>query len=203
MTHFPVRGATTSDLRACAALIGQELRDDDMVRALIPGEEDRERRIAQVHLALLHHTLLTGGAVDVVCGADGGVRAVAMWQPAYPLEASTIDRAVLRSRIAVAIGRKHRAEAEAADAYFASQRPEFPHWYLDTIVVSRHAQGEGNGTHLLQYRLRQINAEGLPVYLEATSNGSRRLYERFGFEPWGKGEELGYGATAMLRHPAR
>jgi predicted N-acetyltransferase YhbS len=42
-------------------------------------------------------------------------------------------------------------------------------------------QGRGLGGALLRERLATADTEGLPAYLEASSPGSKALYERHGF----------------------
>ena len=80
--------------------------------------------------------------------------------------------------------------------------PTADHWYLPIIGVDPIAQGQGMGSALLADRLATCDADGLPAYLEATSERSRALYARHGFEIV---EEIQFGASppiwAMLREP--
>jgi RimJ/RimL family protein N-acetyltransferase len=46
-----------------------------------------------------------------------------------------------------------------------------------------------------------VDAAGLPAYLEATTEASRRLYERFGFVATGEVPVAGPRPWAMLREP--
>lgn len=71
-------------------------------------------------------------------------------------------------------GIKHQ---EAVDQY----QPEEPHWYLTDIVVSPDMQGRGVGSALLEHRLGLVGDD--PIFLEATTAGSARLYQRHGFHP--------------------
>jgi GNAT superfamily N-acetyltransferase len=64
--------------------------------------------------------------------------------------------------------------------------PTYEHWYLPFIAVDPPHQGRGLGSALLQHALKNSDRDGLPAYLEATSEGSRRLYERHGFESLGE-----------------
>jgi GNAT superfamily N-acetyltransferase len=66
------------------------------------------------------------------------------------------------------------------------QHPTDPHWYLPLIAVDPPFQGRGLGSALLKHALQVCDRDGLPAYLEATSEGSRRLYERHGFEATGE-----------------
>jgi GNAT superfamily N-acetyltransferase len=60
--------------------------------------------------------------------------------------------------------------------------PAGPHWYLPLIGVDPIHQGKGFGSQLLTRALAEIDRQGLPAYLEATTAGSRALYARHGFE---------------------
>lgn len=79
-------------------------------------------------------------------------------------------------------------------------RPTSPHWYLSDLVVAEEGRGRGVGSRLLDVGLRRADESNLPSYLEATTEGSRRLYERHGFR--GIGAMPAYAETqavAMLR----
>lgn len=60
--------------------------------------------------------------------------------------------------------------------------PTEPHWYLPLIGVDTVHQGKGYGSALLRHALQNCDHDKLPAYLEATSEGSRRLYQRHGFD---------------------
>jgi GNAT superfamily N-acetyltransferase len=64
--------------------------------------------------------------------------------------------------------------------------PKEPHWYLPFIGVDPVKQGAGYGSALMLHALKAVDRDGLPAYLEATSPGSKRLYERHGFEALGE-----------------
>lgn len=55
------------------------------------------------------------------------------------------------------------------------------HEYLLMIAVAPGRQGEGLGTELIRPVLERCDREGVPAYLEASSERSRGLYERLGF----------------------
>ncbi|MPZ50915.1 MAG: GNAT family N-acetyltransferase [Dehalococcoidia bacterium] len=67
------------------------------------------------------------------------------------------------------------------DAY----HPHEPVWYLPLTGVAPARQGLGYGSALLSHALQQCDQQRLPAYLEATSERSRDLYQRFDFEPLG------------------
>jgi ribosomal protein S18 acetylase RimI-like enzyme len=90
-------------------------------------------------------------------------------EPLSELVAATVDAAVQEplSELMEQQARLHPAE---------------PHWYLPLIGVDPARQRQGHGAGLLQQALAACDREELPAYLEATSEGSRALYERHGFD---------------------
>jgi ribosomal protein S18 acetylase RimI-like enzyme len=64
----------------------------------------------------------------------------------------------------------------------ASHHPAEPHWYLPMMGVDPAHQGKGYGSTLLHEALAMVDRDRKLAYLEATNRGSRRLYERHGFE---------------------
>ena len=57
-----------------------------------------------------------------------------------------------------------------------------PHWYLGMLGVAPECQGQGIGGMLLQPILAKADSEQLPCYLETTTPGAVRFYQRNGFE---------------------
>jgi GNAT superfamily N-acetyltransferase len=47
--------------------------------------------------------------------------------------------------------------------------------------VTPEAQGRGVGSGMLEHALDRCEREGIPAYLDATSERSKELYERHGF----------------------
>ena len=63
-----------------------------------------------------------------------------------------------------------------------SRHPEEPHWYLSTLGVDPEHQGQGLGSRLMFEILERCDREALPAYLESSTEDSKALYERHGFE---------------------
>lgn len=57
-----------------------------------------------------------------------------------------------------------------------------PHWYLFMLGIAPNYQRQGIGSLLLQPILKQANQENLPCYLETSTEGGVRFYQRLGFE---------------------
>ncbi len=64
--------------------------------------------------------------------------------------------------------------------------PQEPHDYLFFLGTRPEWQSRGLGSALLNKVLERCDREGRPAYLEASSEGNRRLYRRHGFEVTGE-----------------
>jgi GNAT superfamily N-acetyltransferase len=71
-----------------------------------------------------------------------------------------------------------------------------PHYYVRDVGVHPDMQGNGLGSALLCPTLDRCDREGLPAYLEASSERNAALYERLGFQLTG---ELRVGGSPPLR----
>ena len=80
------------------------------------------------------------------------------------------DAGKRRARLAAAIDRRHGRDVPKS------------HYYVRDIGVLPEMQGNGLGSTLLRPTLERCDHEGLPAYLEASSERNAALYERLGFQ---------------------
>jgi ribosomal protein S18 acetylase RimI-like enzyme len=62
----------------------------------------------------------------------------------------------------------------------------FPHWYLTLLAVDPSHQGKGYASILLREKLREIDKQNLPCFLNTQNESNLSVYEHFGFELRGK-----------------
>jgi GNAT superfamily N-acetyltransferase len=128
---------------------------------------------------------LTGAALSIPPGA---------WR--VPLHATLLE--------GTAFG-VHLLRAARLGAAMEWRHVRAPHYYVRDVGVLPDEQGKGLGSALLRPTLDRCDREGLPAYLEASSERSAALYERLGFQTT---SELRVGGSPplqlMLRppHPA-
>jgi RimJ/RimL family protein N-acetyltransferase len=65
--------------------------------------------------------------------------------------------------------------------FFSENHLQDPHCYIRAVGVATRFQGQGLGAALLRPTLDRCDREGLPAYLEASSERSAAVYERLGF----------------------
>lgn len=76
--------------------------------------------------------------------------------------------------------------------------PKSPeHWYLHYIGVEPRGQGRGLGSALIKPVLDVCDSEGIPAYLESSTDRNKVLYERHGFALTGTFDMPGRGGPPI------
>jgi ribosomal protein S18 acetylase RimI-like enzyme len=173
-TSWSVQKVTEADLPALSLTLAAAFVDDPFFRWWIPEDTRRTeilpalfRLVAEVNLS--HDELY--GAEDLAAGA--------VWIPPgrQPTEE---EMAELVPALAHATG--EYAERLLHVLELTSQvHPSEPHWHLFFLATRPEWQSRGMGSSLLRAVLDGCDRDGTPAYLEATSEGSKRLYLRHGF----------------------
>ncbi len=136
--------------------------------------DDHERRLATFQNLFLTRIGLPHGKVWVADDGD----AVAIWTTPATDAASVFTE--LAPRFAELAG--DRAEAHrAAEAALAPHRPSEPVWFLGTVGVDPARRGRGLGRAVIEPGLAAADREGVPAFLETSTTGNVRFYERLGF----------------------
>ncbi|MFC7430456.1 MULTISPECIES: GNAT family N-acetyltransferase [unclassified Agrococcus] len=173
-----IRPATIDEARWCAGVVAAALLDDPVGRRAVRTRHDRLRRMTGLYEAELRLGAFAHGHVDVAVEDDGeSILGVAAW--VRPDACSDLAATVRQApRYVHAIGIAHAVSAIRALLRRRRARPDAAHWLLADVAVVEHARGRGIGAALLQHGLERCDGA---VYLEATTPGSQRLYERHGF----------------------
>ncbi len=199
-----IRTAGEDDRDTVVRLLDEAFQDDPVSGWVFPGEEYRRRT---------HHRLM-GAFTDIVL-ADGWIdltedgAACALWlsvpgeedTPQEPAEEAEDVPAQVREAVD-----PDNERVESIARLTEDIHPSGPaHAYLWMIGVAPERQGEGLGTALIASVLDRCDRDGLPAYLEASSERSKGLYERLGFACTGRVLHLPDGPRMwpMWREPRR
>ncbi|MGW6885052.1 GNAT family N-acetyltransferase [Streptomyces goshikiensis] len=194
-----IRQADQSDRDAVARLLDVAFREDPVSGWVFPDPEHR----AAVHgkfLGVFVDVALEEGRID--CAVDGSAAALWLRVPAGDPDAEAAEDEVPARMRAAADPDNERCELVGRLTGAVHPTAE-EHEYLLMIAVAPGRQGEGLGTELMRPVLERCDREGLPAYLEASSERSKVLYERLGWEVTGEPVRLPDGPLMwpMWRKP--
>ncbi|MFF9123772.1 GNAT family N-acetyltransferase [Streptomyces sp. NPDC014889] len=181
-----IRAAGEDDRELVVRLLDEAFQDDPVSGWVFPEREYRRRTHHRL-MAAFTDIVLAEGRIDVT--EDG--TACALWLSMPPAadgdgpadadgsgDAAGADDAVrLRESVDPANARVEEIARLMADSHPSDRA----HEYLWMIGVAPARQGEGLGSALVRHVLDRCDREGVPAYLEASSERSTKLYERLGF----------------------
>ncbi|MEV4824547.1 GNAT family N-acetyltransferase [Micromonospora sp. NPDC049274] len=177
MTHIStsvtVRQATRGDAEPLVAVLTEAFFDGPVADWLVPDHRDRQI-VYRRYFELVFNHGLDNGHVDTT--AD--LSAVAIWYPrAEPRRGDSREYQVA---LEAATG-TYAPKFALLDAVFEAFHPSEPHHYLAYVAVQPEQQRRGVGAALLDHHHRQLDALGMPAYLEASNLRNRELYVRLGY----------------------
>jgi GNAT superfamily N-acetyltransferase len=165
--------ASRDEATRLAAALAAAFYDDPVFRWFSP-EDGRRRAMLPGFFGVFVEAYLANGHTY----ADADVVGAALW--AAP------ERDPLGADPAFAQRLEEIAGIDAPRLFeivelFEAHAPEQPHYHLQFLGVRPERQGGGIGGALMAPILERCDRDGVPAYLEATSDRNRALYERHGF----------------------
>ncbi|MGS2619101.1 GNAT family N-acetyltransferase [Micromonospora sp. LZ34] len=172
-TGAAVRRLGPAETALVAGRIAEAFMVLDATRWLVPDATRRRAALAGHFEILVDHAMRHGlvhGSADLA--------AVAVWFPSVGEPAPPPEN--YAARLAAACGEWTERFAHL-DELFAANHPHPDHHHLAFLAVRPDRQGQGLGTALLRHHHAWLDANGVPGYLEASSERSRDLYARHGY----------------------
>jgi GNAT superfamily N-acetyltransferase len=182
-----LRLATIEDVHRLKAVLAEAFFEDPVLGWLIPEDSSRRARLRRFFAIELRHLAMPRGHVWTTSDLAGAALSLppGAWRPpprVTLLEGTAFGIHLFRAaRLGTAMERCHVRE---------------PHYYVRDVGVHPGMQGRGLGSALLRPTLDRCDREGLPAYLEASSERNAALYERLGFRLT---EELRVAGSPPLR----
>lgn len=194
------RAATPADVPAVAACLASAFFEDPLWgNWTFPDERTRARDIE----SFMRFWAATA-VRDPWVRMTGGGEAVAIWHPPGEPELTPEQEEELQPLLDEWFGGR-AGELRALFDQFDEHHPqEQPHYYLSWWATHRDHAGRGLGTVLIEENLAEIDATGLPAFLESTNPANLARYEALGFERRSEfGPPGGPVITTMWRSPRR
>lgn len=178
MVELTLRPARPDEAGRVAHALASAFVDEPSVVAMLGRGRGVTNKLIQLLQLQLGREYLPNGVVDLAL-SDGEIAGVAMWSSPESRSASVLAQLRMVPAYLNILGRQfwHAAGLETRSL---RSHPGHPHWYLYMLGVVPEFQRRGIGDQLLAHRLG-LMADDQPVYLEASTTDSMRLYERHGF----------------------
>jgi GNAT superfamily N-acetyltransferase len=172
-----IRPAAPPDTSLLGELLGRAFQDDPVFSWVMPAPASRRSRLPLLFTAMVEAYLPLGGtylAGECVGGA--------LWVPpgCDPFPEEEVE--LFAEQVVALLGETAARRFFEVSEIMQGHHPTEPCFYLLAMGVEPDRQGRGVGGRLLDAVIRRCDATGIPAYLEATSDGNRRLYERHGFD---------------------
>ncbi len=174
-----IRRATAADRDALVAVLARAF-DADPVAEYLLRKRDKHGALELMFGAFVDHVILPSGEAWLAGDGAKGASGAALWSPPGLWDVGVLRGVRMLPALARSVGSRALHSARRAKTV-QNKHPKRPHWYLFAIGVDPAHQGRGVGGALLRATLERCDANGGAAYLEASTEGSSRLYERHGF----------------------
>lgn len=178
-TATTVRRSTAADVPTLASVIADAFHDDPTMLWIVPDDE-RRRVVGPAVFLLFAEGIQRLGETWIT--EDGA--AAALWIPPGHTVPAPEEADAFEQRMAEIYDEGELTRLGALVEVMDANLPTEPHAHLNLNGTVPARQGQGLGSALLEAVLPRFDREGVPAYLEATTEANRRLYERHGFVSW-------------------
>jgi len=195
VTHDSITRAGPSDITAVADLIGHAFQQLNVSKWLVPDPEQRAAILPR-NFELFVGYGVAHGTVEIA----GDLLGASVW---LPLDGDPLPPPDdYDKRIVDACG-EWTDNFRHLDELFDRHHPHEPHHHLAFMAVRPDQQRKGIGSALLQHYHQGLDSVGTAAFLEASSTGSRDLYQRHWYTPLGEPYAVPNGALffPMWRAP--
>lgn len=191
-----VRAAVPADIPTLARALAAAFEDDPIFAWLLPDKRKRFKRLLRFFTLEVGDIIIPTGAAWISPNASGACLELPpnKWRMPIHLQA-------LHAPDFVAVFGLSLPRALITITKMESKHLREPHLYIPYVGVAPESQGQGLGTTLLGRTTERADEQGLPAYLEATSERNAALYERLGFEHVGPFTVLSSPPLWPMRRP--
>jgi ribosomal protein S18 acetylase RimI-like enzyme len=178
--------ATAADVDAITETITLAFLDDPIWRVALARPADPASHL-RPYWRIYVESAVSRGTAYITAGASS----VALWTAPGAAELSDEEEARASEMLERALSPQSYAALETIYERFSAAHPHERHAYLGFLATHPDYRGRGIAQQLLAENLADLDARGIPAYLESSNPVNNRRYERAGFRRIG-------GFTAVL-----
>jgi ribosomal protein S18 acetylase RimI-like enzyme len=171
-----LRQGTAHDVGRLKTVLAEAFLDDPVFGWLMPKDGKRLAQLRRYFGLDLSHYALPHGQVWTTADLSGAALTLPPGKWRVPVRTTLLHGSAFgmylprAARMGATMEWRHSRELRGA------------HYYVRDIGVHPDTQGRGLGSALMRPTLDRCDREGLPAYIEASSERSAALYERLGFK---------------------
>lgn len=177
MASITTSKATAQDEARAVDLLVRAFENDPPLNWLLRQDRKREAAFREFFSVAYRKMTLPFGCVEFTDDGTG----VALWTPPGRWKLDFLTETMLLPNFIRVMGLGTFVRKLSGVNRLQHHHPQAPHYYLFAMGVEPALQGRGIGSALLRTTLDRCDQERTPAYLEASTEASRRLYERLGF----------------------
>ena len=174
-------------IEAASRVVFYALQNDPLSFYYYPHPIERKNKT----LPRCEYTILLGILTGEVYTIPSNIKGVAIWNT-YGIKDQTTgeqSKEIIRKLRKVKrkmfsdrrFSKKYRITLEICNSLH-NEHANFPHWNLTMLTVDPLRQGEGYASILIRSKLREIDKQNLPCYLQTQNENNMSLFEHFGFK---------------------
>jgi GNAT superfamily N-acetyltransferase len=200
MNGLGARPASSADAGGIVATLAGAFDADPLWSWAFPDEAKRPAQY-EAFFGLFVESAIPNGWVWTTDQAT----AVAVWTPPGKSELSEEAQAKVEPFVTAELGHHAESVLHVFDSFESACPEDQDFYYLSLLGTHPDHRGHGLGMSLLAANLKQIDAEGMPAYLESSNPANNARYERLGFKPHAEFStpEGRHTVTTMWREPSR
>jgi ribosomal protein S18 acetylase RimI-like enzyme len=163
--------------------LASAFQDDPVIAWIFP---DQQRRRAVLPAFMEFRLRKLAFPHDEVWMTAGGAAAAVWLPPPGRWQLSRAQRLRLLPALVGFFGLRTASVLGGLERMEKRHPQDRSHWYLFILGTEPAAQGQGLGSALLAHMLARVDVDGMPAYLESSSERNLALYGRYGFEVTGE-----------------
>jgi GNAT superfamily N-acetyltransferase len=191
-----IRAATPADIEPLSRALAAAFEDDPIFAWLLRDERKRFDKLLRFFTLEVGDIVIPTGSAWMSPNAAGACLELPPGKWRMPIHLQALRAPHFASVFGLSLPR-----ALITITKMESKHLREPHLYVPYVGVAPESQGNGLGTTLLGRTIERADEQGLPAYLEATSERNAALYARLGFEHLGPFTVLSSPPLWPMRRP--
>ncbi len=175
---------TPEYVKEAIKVAGSAFQDDPIMVFTYPDEEERKQNSQYGFYMLYNYGIKYG----LTYATSKNLEGITIWLPPkkiYPSTWTMMRYGGFYTMRKVGLKLKAMKRSMTVFKYEEERHKElapFDHWYFQNIAVKPEEQGKGYGGLLISTMIKNIESDGLPIYVETNTEKAVSIYQKYGFE---------------------